>query len=49
MSTTAMTSSTWMTLPVFGKLGLILPEKAEQPKHDQNYDDRPQHEITPFL
>jgi hypothetical protein len=23
-------------------------EKAEQPKYEQNYDDRPQHEISPF-
>jgi hypothetical protein len=23
-------------------------EKAEQPQHDQNHDDSPQHEISPF-
>jgi len=23
-------------------------EKAEQPQHDQDHDDNPQHEISPF-
>jgi hypothetical protein len=39
MDPTSESREAWADVPT---------EKAEQPQYDQNYDDSPQHEISPF-
>jgi hypothetical protein len=39
MNPTAGAREPWTNVP---------SEKSEQPQYDQNYDDSPQHEISPF-